>query len=1725
MWKSKNGQAPLIEARTFTGVMDKDSDLRAIAPNNYRELFCGFNGVTTTRGTVTNVPSNVEVTFQMFNGENKIIGAIEDLQDSSVVFYNYNSFGYHGIYRWFRNKQGYVNGVIEQVKIVKDPTVYNPFHPNPFNFQKTSENLITGAWQVDNLNFFTDYFNRSKFIDMLRANETNKRRIFDLYFNRASFVTNTQYILTLWLGGNPVQINSWTWTTATTNYKDQTDAFLDAYQASFGFNAMSNYFAAESCAGNFPKITINTQGEYYLQIQAIDLTTGNPINQPVMVADNFYPDHNAVVPSYDPLSDDLIDRLCYTALCMPTATYETDTTRETNFVRNKVYQFRIQYQYFDNSFSVYSAISTIPIAEHQCDANNFGNSGNFIKILFEDERLFNPALVSIIKHVEIAMLEPQIGATWVTIKRLDPFEFAGIGMQEYDFYNDQTTQPIDQKTTDKQFESLFIKHKSDEYVDDRGFSGGGVEGYGAPCVDAEIFVDYLSPAVVSKGHDIFGTLGITNVWYDGGTDPAYQIQAIWKDGSAGQIVWGGWGHQGGGYAMVDPSAYQQRIPLAGFVMYLAGTPYFGVTKQRIITAAAYPFLSAITIPPQDSSGVFVLTTSSDKTNFSDMLNAFWQAQTYIPQDYIIKNVPDGAYVLRTASHLTVGTDLGEPSFAYQKTSTNVLRYVGGITLQRLYEDYLTMNGANINMGNGTTMLDLVGPTGGKCAIMCYAVGDDGNPPTTIPEFVGKPRMDLSYFGITPFDDSNSHRLEHSYADHNGYSWQAFINTSGTENITNITSGANNGALTTSIDLTSGVIPAPGSTTNIGVLGVYQTIDATIQSFSRTHLIGTIVDSATGQPVSGISVINTHGQWTFTDGNGTFNIIAYVDTVVQPTRTDKVLFSSNSLVCQFTFNTIGQNYSITINVGNPPNHYNDLHPYPVGTFIVTVVDLVQSLSAWARGSDRFFGLVYGDEGDRKSPVSIINQPVHITFFTEKDSNGVLQPTGPATIRVHINNEPPSWATKYWIVAMSNQQFISQLIWAANKVDYIGADGNVNNSNPVKVRINIDNIAYYTQNLHPNAIISYSPNPADQLRVISTNFNGNIRYLNYEVLSADANNIYIEVDSTITLKAGDTFQLYTPRGQEQTRIFYEIGHCGKVKDAIINGVLKKYHEGNDGDQSYGTFPLAINTPAKINLTWGDIYYRTRAIPFNYDPAQPTLIPQQEVVNVMDQSVSDFYSSRAIGWGRPNTDAIEQGQIDRISTIRFSNRYISGTLINGLRGFEALNEKQLSTQYGLITKLIFIDNTVLKALFSNSFCVSNYINQGVLRTATGAALISISDDVMPNTHLMQRRFGTLNPESVVLNDQGDLFWWDENLGVIARSSGNALEAVSDALMNSAFTKIGNQRNTLGRNNSEAPATYDKNRDLYIISFRPMQPKDEVKSSVIVDAFDCEPVPPGVIFVQLYVRPLNVVLMAAIINGDPDYPDISKIIVKYVTAFGNGWSATTNEYGQAVIYTPDGSSIYYNQALVLTYLASTGNKSFTYTFTNGEPAGTGTPYEGETLAYCKDPSKKGWTEYYPFVPEYYGILRMEYVSFVDGKLWLHGDESQYNNFYGVQYTRKLTVPFNQNWEKIKILTHLQLNTNSQPFCPNIDIPANAQNPIGMNTELTKLHFKVVHGKYWADMTKDKLTPDQLMRSLPLTVDNKWVNGREMTGQVGLIEICNDTNELAPIIEAQLGFLFSEKS
>lgn len=1852
----------MTEPRVFTGVMDKDSDVRAVQNGDYIDLLSGFNGITTNLGTVTNVPGNTELLFTLPQGINKCIGAYEDLQHDTVIFLNYNSGGFHGIYRWFQHKQGLPNGRIEKVLVITDPTAYDPYRPNPLGFSNKAEHRVTGMFLIDDYFYFTDDFGRPKMVDIVRGNVTDKRRIFNIYFNRATNglifgapPSGAQYTVTLYQAGNPSPLNEFSYIASANNdpfdYEHQTENFILGYRNATAYggdptNVPSKWYDVDDC-NDYPIVTMNYSGDKYLVIKAEDPSTGTVYQAPTIVPVNFYPDGDKNGTTYyEPLSRDLIDRLCYTPQCNPTVSYQTDLDFKANYVSNKVFQFLVRYIYFDHSQSVTSARSIVPLAASTCDVTIYNKTNNYILIDFTDERLSNPSKASIIQRVEIMAKQPAVdGSQWSLIAKLEPYECVGPDMQQYKFYNNKITESVDQTETEQPYSALPIIAQSDELVDDRSFMGGLLEGYDPPCIEADINITYNEPQELIRKWTVSGVGTIWSNYYPADTTKYFLHQVIVKYGNS--YYFGGIGKDGSSPLFGDWQIYLQEIPLAGFVVYLAGTPFYGIARHPNNIANMFP---GVVIPKQEvSTGAFILdNTGATENAFFNMLDYADAQQFSIPLNYSIPNVPEGRYVVRVGGWTLTDSDLTDDNdLSWQRTSSWMY----------FYPPPETQFEVTINVTSDTTVpqdfiiRDSVDTEEEAAVMWAYNVGaDSGSTPTSIDEFLGETKIEQA---SVHFLDVLGGTDEIQITDHNGFiGFYVKGNNNGT-GVNAITSGTQySNVQTTSLDFYGGGL-LTAATFGTAKLGAVQWGDALIASDQRTVIQGEILDG-NGNPVAGVSVVNTRGAWTKSGPDGTWALYSYA-TNNTDNRTDEIIYTQNNPICALSFPNHNPtpwdnyNYNITISANalfNQPPPYNVNNPLVLSTVAnLGAQNTIQSV--FNRGGDYDFYIEYLDEGDRLCRAAYIGS-AHILWLTEPDDNGMIQPAGPPSITITIHNPPPDYAVKYHILVSKNQQMSGQLMWIANEVDYLdyADDTVVTVANAKKCKIDLQNIGMYVSE-NPGSIIDYTFQKGDRIRFINLGYGfANLTYyLEYEVLEVGSDYIIIPVDAVNQVHPGALFQIYHPVNEAQTKLVYEFGQCHDVESVIQNGILRKVHKGDIQNQVFGPSPAMVITPAIVSINAGEVYYRQSYLPWNYDPTvSPVQLPLHATINVFSDSISDFYVSRFNGYGRANTDSKQIAQLVRGSTVRFSDRYIAGTLQNGLRNFQPGNEKQFSTIYGKIMKLTLVNKTVLKAFFSKSFTVSMYINQGILRSITNAGvdeLLALSDDVIPKTHDMQRNFGTLNAESVVTNDEGETYGWDENYGVVWMIEGDGMKAVSDEKMISEFNRVHDARNSLGRNNSEVVAVYDKKTKTYIISFLPMAPKDEVKAHAnivlpdfglqstqcdyyraadfliftpstkwlgitingnfypigtggveltdvavingflaslnkgtitwsatiggpaqpviqtvlssmnntnIIDSYSysfngsefntpvtqsgCAPVITDRITLTLKIPQLNLTLFTVVILDppigyqDPDYPDASAIIIREVNAGTptHGFVAILDEYGNVNLYAPGGGirGPYNNLSAVATITAyppaaEAQAKDYSFLFINGSSAADGEPYPGNTYVYCR--GKNGWIQRYPYIPECFGYLRDDLLSFQNGVPWLHNNPV-YNNFFGAQYDRTMTVPFNEKWQKVRTYTYLEINCLRPPFCPNITVPATDQNSVGMNTELTKPHFRQVLGKFWSKLTRDKLTPWKQANP-----DDAWANGREMRGQAIIVEISDDSAELSPMIESQMGYFYSERT
>jgi len=1792
----------------FKGLgMDQDSEQRLI--NGYYKLLNGING---NDGQIDNVPQNklIPNAYLPATGANKCVGYLEDLTNNSGVFFNYNSLGYHGIYRYFINQEGYTLGEIQKIVEVKHPDDYTFDNENFLNFDDDPYNLITGIAIVDEKLYWNQPNDRPKMIDMARANITRKRLKFNVYFNRVNFAVSTTYTLKLYEAGNATALNTLTWTTAATSYSDRVAAFMTFYSASQ--TAITQYHI--NVHSDYVEIEMSKVGDFYFDLSE-DAGAG-VVRVSLVAPENFYADKDIVLPySYSLFKRDLIDRVRYPSLFEPVATLAIDTLRKANLVAGKVFQFRTRYNYYDYSESILGAISTIPALMQTGD--NFGSSlQNVIEVDFTDPRLSDASLVSIIRSVDILVREHTTGI-WRIADTLKPYQFAGPGQQVFKFYNDGSYQAIDLAKSVKPYDSVPLKAKSLVVVDDRLFDGGIVEGYDKPNLNATIDIEY-TPQVAPNSYTIKGVAFIYNLFDlvnsplvpdDPGPIDAKKYfqynQCIYSlTNSANNIAFGGISkfienalnpNQDGDFYVHDiinpnaigPDKFPQRIPTGGFTFYLAGTEYKATSKQVEATYASgtrfindFPFLNASTLNERNELRDKLSPAPSADLPYFPCYNPFENGIGYTDQNgklvgrdpgnqyatklynvWEINNVPAGTYVIRIASHLINDALLNNGTKDYQSTSSQVLEVCGFEGFEAtIVVGPSTADSNNVVVVGASVIADLAKPelADTKSIVECGYITDHDisgiTSTSTYDEMIADTRIDNALMSVTqsgapvaasyyiPFLNNYQYNINHWFAtgswgmrfsrcDHNGFYFYGTTNNFGISAI-----DAKTSMLPLSLTINKDYYNNPWAVTAIGseggVVTVWRNTNDVISDENRTILEGTVITSLGIQ--SGVVVVNKYGGYGVTGLQGTFRIITY-DRLPFPstpagTRDAAVVVSiQGSGYPTFSIVTAINNYNILIGTsGGLAADYNYANPYSFSSFLIVLLSDYQYISSFKRGWDGIFGIVYYDEADRKCAVvtnSDLNK--HILFYTEKDpATGLQVNRFYPKLSWSITSRPPDWAVKWQWVRTSNLQVQTYLQWLANSVVYINNNDDGTeyalpySTGATQCKINLDNIGYYGINKHPNAVTLFTYQAGDRLRPIS-DAKGNLYpdYTDFEIIKVIGTDIYLYKDDSIVFEKGMLFEIYTRKDAVENNVFYEFGECYEVKTAVIKGVRQKYHAGQTQDQTYGYSPQEVVTPATGTFTSGDAYYRTREMQIgcvlatDLHPLQASL--EGNVLRVIDDpSISDFFISKDSGVGRANGETGIVRSV-RDSTVRFTNRYLSGSQTNGLSSNEPLNEKQFSSDFGLIMKMIVVNSDLVKAIFSNSIQVSMYVNKGILREASGGTLIAISEDVIPRTNEYQRSFGTINPESVSMNNQGDVFGWDASFGVYWRSSGNGLIAISDYFMHDFFESKATEGAKLGYSTIN-PSVYDLFHGKLIHTFGDATPVEDIKPKAVVKINDYAVLSNTVMRATAY--PSNTVLGSTVLQ--PGSGSVLAILNTIINNNATGFTSSINSSGELEVLAPSAIDLYSLGTLVITFGAS---YAFTFQFSKGHKVISEAFVEKETIAFSigeQQTPQNRWPEFYSFIPEYYGRVRQSVVSFKNGELWLHNQGPLYNNFYGVQYSLEITVVGNKDFQKNKVYKEVSYNSSSDEWdVSEITTPITTDYPQGQESKLSKYNFKATQGGVYSSIKNDMRDP---RFADPL---NALINGRPMRGRSIRMKFVNPSNKKVSLFSIKFIYFYSELS
>ena len=1332
----------------FTGVMDKDSANELVSREDYRDAVNILNGYGSKPGSANVFKGLTEITFDYPAGANKCLGAFENKQTNTMVFFLWNSSSDHTIWEY-------------------DPETGDVIllhSGSDFNFDQTR--LIHSATIVDGkILVWTDGF--VSLDNNLTGNAIGKTNI-----EKARLAgKQVEYELYAGIDGEGQWPSAATYTFT---IKDKDGATVhgpyvfvangsDEGSVSDGFDWLESLIESQINIGPDKLVVENCDCKLSLKVfdteHLLEVVSSN--NDIVLVPVNYYG---------QTLQSQFISLTKRPPLIAPTVGYVADPTVNYNSVEDLCAQFRVRYIYDDGEKSLWG-----PISEVATNTNLLGEvipGLNAIEVGFGESILGDPDWLTMIREIEVAWRNGN-ESDFFLVKRLPVCELP-LGAKKILFHNDRIYQPIaSDESGDGDVQILSnnnwtpracagLEVSADEKGNSMLFLGGTKEGYDCPdCLEMDFEVgDLDDPCLI----DITGTVNIVNHAAFPSDNPDFTREAD------------------------DEDVY---YPLGGFVVYLAGTNYYGVSNN-----------------PSDGTGNGAFT---------------------------IKNVPRGRYKLRVASHKCLyGTQNGPwhdltNGVEWQRSSAPVIDVANSVASEgRFYERTLDLTGVSdtfdldTEVGFGDIKIQNLHksrhtfntiPTGSFTrlnAVEGYILDNNGlwdeddqdvfaNRQTALNCEVQEMRL---WFPIT-VDDPYVGTSEDIPCDHNGYFYWT----------------------TDAIDHYLGVaLEWDDGSDDIVVYGSKNSVkDLYEENLSFTS--PDFMDTET------VLVYNKDEQWA-TDHRG-LAIFNLADANSNPLagvlcgvhETSRMAYTSNQGIAQIViFSDAGSTVRTAEFIVTYPSDYcyNSAFVLPLGQNVdcagatdTATVNLVTPVKGGVsaafkhlkRGGVYKAGVLYMDD-DLRTCGAVYGTDVRVPF--PDDTEQYL----PQEYTWSIHSKPPEWATRFRILLTRESYYQRYIQWISNEVQYVRIEdvkeAPINTSyqslnathilikvnNPLDSDPNTDAVLFFQRYSQQSG---YEPMDGDQLRVVTdengfgVTSDGSVLELPIVGRYVSGLDFYVVVEAQDIgkeIKGGFLVEFVTPN-QVEPEIYYEMGPIHTINTPGVSGL-------HTGDLQNQVYP---GTPAKGFLNAGDTYWRYK----NWGEVGSSGIQ----VFSEHTTIAGNRTEACTDAGRVYVENKDVGERFFYNRIRHSDLYLPSTKINGLSSFRSLAYQDINRDWGSIKKLAFVHNVLLAIC---RFKVQPiYIGKGRLLSMDGSENIGRSSQILNIADEVVVDAGTEHPESVVVED-GYAYWWDVKNGTPWRYAVNGVNPINNKMI-AYFKQLGADRHFLP-GASPSPGTFDRIHKQWILT-----------------------------------------------------------------------------------------------------------------------------------------------------------------------------------------------------------------------------------------------------------------------------------------------------------------------
>lgn len=1437
------------------GFMDFDSELTLVNPQNYRYALNIRNGYGSIVGASTAVKGNEQVSYALPAGENVVIGTAEDERCESVLYFVYNSTGEHLILRYFPNKTT-VNPLGEIERVAQGAVLA---------FKK--EWKINHAFLIDTkFLYWTDAYTEKDFIEgnpprkinIEKANVTNRQLCYEVHTEvEELFFDTVPTTLTLTARDGVNAYSEVILQAALNPFQNDPEAFLEFLETTLTTAPWTDWVEIQLCEC---KLEIKTINQFDRTVEFLLEVTPSPLAEKdlLLVPVDHYPITIPTAAGVDYLLEEQhISLIKKPPKCEPDVCYTLDIETKSNNVNNSMFQFVSRYWYDDNEKSAWSAISLLPVP---LDLDgNFLDLLNAILVDYTEDILAQTAWRTMIRKVELGFRTSNNDQ----FRSLDIFELCKIGIakNEFTFFNDRlysivasddfAAEPGFQSI--KKFDNVPRLTGAMEFVSNREgkgriFASSNLENYDVEdCVDLDLKLEgtFQDPCLIDiigtvqidvtglPNLEVFDPLGSGNSGFiDDGIMDAFAISY--------NIALGRW-EVGYGFGIQAPGNVE---PLAGYVVYLAGTDHFGVSNTYLTVANAN----------RDGS-------------------------------FKIQGVPKGKYIMRVAGILVTQNDDSGTIYninngqAWQKTSAPMIDCAGSLAATGIpYERIIDLTG----FGGTTFDLDTEVGYGAIVIQSLLNVQDD-----TVPPFSGLTgwfsiqgyfldnnalagdqdtrkgaiNCERQKINIEVLEDGDIYpagfTVRQLITDHNGFFYARWrLNSDGSVpnqplRIKNIwavvpdvcdpTPGlfrelktANGGGFIFSGDLytngLSGLWDSPFtfeslasyvSDDEIHLPGLSQqslllfNLDTEFTDNNKTIVQGTVKE-ATGAGVERVLMaVERNTRQEQTDANGNYAISVYCPWNKE-VRDDDTIFPQYLLdkCAEFPPTPLDHLLQI-IEFCNP---YTSTNPYLVPQFDYGFSGALTVKEKYLKAGGTYrTGVVYEDRYNRQSTV-VEGNTLRVPFFTER---GVY---GKTYTSWELNGIPPIWATHYRIVRTKDSFYRRYLQFKLQDVEFAIYDDilsaptftNFTNANATHLHLKIprvfnedpdsDSAVWFFRNEN---LSNFSPVPRDRVRFILDEDDALVK--NDGIIDVEIQGKYVDsggdfwivIDNVEVfdtagiireIKDGWLVEVYTPKKAEEV-LFYE---CGECHDILDPGTANRRHSGPVQNQIIGT------QPARGFLVGGDTYWRKRT--FTVDEGQVYKI------QVENQNLSERFDSINEDIGRINIKDLDFGERFYYNKITFSDIFVPGTNKNGLSSFIAVDQQFTDVRFGIIKNLAYVGEVLLAIC---EFKIQPfYIGKDNVLSLSGRETLGRSDRPMNMANELIQDFGTQHPSSIA-HDGNYCYGFDARQGVAWRYATNGLTEISQYQAINEFNAIGKDFRAISAKNNDILGIFDREFKCYLLTF----------------------------------------------------------------------------------------------------------------------------------------------------------------------------------------------------------------------------------------------------------------------------------------------------------------------